>query len=146
MVSEKNETNSSSEINYLNIENKKEELLLDLVRKRYDLELQASRDLDSKAGNLIGYITIVTALIVGLGTFSILDKLSEPKYFIPYFVGIAALLFSIIISLFAIKTRKFYSSPAITDLSDYYNDINMNYKSVITQAQHRGEESHNRDI
>lgn len=74
----------------------KEELLLDIVKRRYDAELQRTKDLDTKAGNLIGYVTIVTGLIVGLGTFSILEKLSFPQYYIPYLLGVGALLFSII--------------------------------------------------
>ena len=87
--------------------------------------------MDSKAGSLIGYVTIVTGLIVGLGTFSILDKLSLPLYYIPYFVGIAALLLSIILSLFAIKVRPWEVSPPVEKLEDYYKDSKRVYKSVV---------------
>jgi hypothetical protein len=134
MESDKSETNSALENNNSDAGNKKEELLLDLVRKRYDIELQTSRDLDSKAGNLIGYVTIVTGIIVGLGTFSILGKLSEPLYYTLYFVGIGSLLSSIIISLFAIRVRTWLSSPVISDLEEYYRDDKMKYEHVVKQV------------
>lgn len=96
--------------------------------------MQSAKDLDGKAGNLIGYVTIVTGLIIGLGTFSILEKLSQPQYYVPYFIGIAALLASIIISLLAIRIRSWYSTPVIEDLEDYLKDNNMDYKSVVIQV------------
>lgn len=69
---------------------------LDLVQKRYDHEWDRARDLDGKAGHLLGYVTIITGLILGLGAFSIVERL-----FIPYFAGIASLLFStVLISIF----------------------------------------------
>ena len=105
------ENNSNSKNNRSDIEDKRK-LLLDLVRKRYDIELQSSKDLDNKAGNLIGYVTIVTSIIVGLGASSILGKLSEPVYSIPYLVGIASLLFSIILSLFCDKGENLVNHPS----------------------------------
>jgi hypothetical protein len=110
---------------------KKEEVLLDLVKRLYDAEWQRTKDLDSKAGSLIGYVTIVTGLIIGLGTFSILDKLSLPVFYVPYFIGISALLLSIVISLFAIKVTTWEFSPRIEDLEEYYKDPKRVYKSVI---------------
>lgn len=110
--------------------NTKEQLLLDLVKRRYDAEWQRAKDLDGKAGSLIGYVTIVTGLIVGLGTFSILGKLSVPLYYTPYFIGIASLLLSIVISLFAIKIRSWEFSPRILDLQEYYKDIKRDYTSI----------------
>jgi hypothetical protein len=69
-------------------EKDKHDIVFDLMQKRFDYEMQRISDLDDKAGNLIGYTTIVTGLIVGLGTFDILDKLSRPEFYIPYFGGI----------------------------------------------------------
>lgn len=48
---------------------------LDLVQKRYDHEWDRARDLDGKAGHLLGYVTIITGLILGLGAFSIVERL-----------------------------------------------------------------------
>jgi hypothetical protein len=112
----------------------KRELILDLVKRWYDSEWQRSRDLDSKAGNLIGYVTIVTGLIIGLGTFSILDKLSSPQYYVPYFFGISALLSSIILSLLAVKVRSWKFSPPIENLESYLKDNNRTSESISLTA------------
>lgn len=37
-----------------------DKLLFDFAEKRYNYELQRIKDLDSKVGNLIGYVGIVT--------------------------------------------------------------------------------------
>ena len=52
-----------------------------LVKRLYDEGFKTKRVLDDKGSNLIGYITIVTGLLIGLGTFSIFDKLSLPQYY-----------------------------------------------------------------
>lgn len=111
-------------------ENKKSEILLDYVKRRYDGERQRTTDLDSKAGGLIGYVTIVTGLLVGLGTFSLLEKLSTPHWYIPYFLGIGSLLLAILMSLAAVKTRVFYSTPAIEDLERYYQEEDYMYQRI----------------
>jgi hypothetical protein len=62
-------------------------------------------------------------LIVGLGTFSILEKLSGPQYYIPYLIGIGCLLASIISSLLAVRVRTMWKfSPGIPALIKYYED------------------------
>ena len=67
-------------------------------KRRYDEELARGKSLDGKASNLIGYVSIVTGLRVGLGAFSNLEKLAAPEYYIPYLLGVSALLGSIIAS------------------------------------------------
>jgi hypothetical protein len=108
----------------------KTELLAELTKQRYDAELQRTRDLDGKTGNLIGYVSIVTGLIVGLGTFSILEKLSGPQYYIPYLLGIGGLLVSIITSLLAVRTKVWKFSPGIQDLTKYYQDGQADYEQL----------------
>jgi hypothetical protein len=48
---------------------KKQEFLLELLKRYYNDESERRKGLDDKAGKLIGYATIVTGLIIGLGTF-----------------------------------------------------------------------------
>lgn len=129
---EKNTTPSAPAPDQDKDENKKREILLDFVKRRYDTEWQRTTDLDSKAGGLIGYVTIVTGLLIGLGTFSILDKLSAPQYYIPYFIGIGSLLLAILMSLCAVKTRVFYSSPTNEQLERFYQDNEMYYQRIAT--------------
>jgi hypothetical protein len=112
----------------------KDELILDLVKRRYDDELQRGKDLDGKAGSLIGYVTIVTGLLVGLGTFDILGKLSKPEYYIPYFTGIGLLLSSIISSMMAIKLTKFVVAPEFAPLLSVLNDSEYKYRTVIRRV------------
>jgi len=90
---------------------RKDELVFSLIAKQYDDQLQRKRDLDGKAGSLIGYVTIVTGLLIGLGTFAILGSLSKPQFYFPYFIGIASLIVSIVFSLLAVRIRKWSAVP-----------------------------------
>ena len=69
-------------------------------------------------GSLIGYVTIVTGLLIGLGTFSILGSLSKPQFYLPYFIGIASLIASIVFSLLAVRIRKWTAVPDVRKLFD----------------------------
>jgi hypothetical protein len=111
------------------------ELLLDIFKRRYDEELERGKSLDGKASNLIGYVTIVSGIIIGLGTFSILEKLAAVQYYIPYLLGIAALLGSIVASLFAVKITQYHYSPGDEALLEYYTTDNQpTYDSVATSV------------
>lgn len=115
----------------------KEEIIFELVKRRYDFELQRANNLDTKAGNLIGYITIVTGLLVGLGTFDLLNKLSRPEYFITYFSGIASLIFSMISSLIAVRVIKYNIEPKVYDLNRFLKNIDSTdwkYVTIIRQS------------
>jgi hypothetical protein len=135
MNTPENDPHSGSSSSYkADGKNNRYELILDLVKRDYDGEKQRTRDLDSKAGSLIGYVTIVTGLIIGLGTFSILEKLSSPYHYLPFFIGIASLLLSIIMSLIAIMVRKFESSPTNEQLEVFFNEREMNYERIAAQV------------
>lgn len=95
---------------------KKGEIAFDLIKRRYDSELSRISDLDGKAGTQIGFISVVLSLIIGVGTFDFLDKLTEPKFFLPYFIGIGLLLFSFVFSLFAVKVREWNWAPNTSKL------------------------------
>lgn len=110
-------------------ETKRDELILDLIKRRYDSELDRIKSLDNKAGSLIGFVSVVIGLLVGVGTFTILDKLSKTEFSILYFVGIGLLLLSIGLSLGAIKIRRFEFAPNVVNLKNHY--FNDRYRSVI---------------
>ncbi len=103
-------------------ERKMYEKLFDYVQKRYDLEIQGIKDLDSKAGTLIGYVGIVTSLILGLGTSGLLNNITKIDYFILYFGGVIAFSLSIISSLLATKIRTFQFRPLAVQAQDYIID------------------------
>jgi len=90
---------------------KKGEMAFDLIKRRYDSEITRISDLDGKAGTQIGFISIVLSLLIGVGTFDFLDKLTVPKFFLPYFIGIGLLLLSFVFSLLSVKVREWTFAP-----------------------------------
>jgi hypothetical protein len=87
-------------------------LLLDLVKSRYDDEVQRIRDLDSKANNMTGYVSIVISLFIGAGTFGVLGGLpSFTYYIIPYLIGLLLLTVSFLFALSAIAIRRYKFVP-----------------------------------
>lgn len=86
-------------------------LLLDLVKRRYDSEVQRIRDLDSKANNMTGYVSIAISLLIGTGTFGVVGKISNSTYYIPYVIGLILLTVSFLFALSAIAIRKYRFVP-----------------------------------
>lgn len=103
-----------------NDEKERDMMIFDLIKRRYDSELQTINDLDSKAGNLIGFVSVTIGLLVGVGTLNLIDKLSKFEYFIIYILGIVILLVSIIFSMYAIKIRKWAIAPEVQYLRFKY--------------------------
>jgi hypothetical protein len=99
---------------------KRDDLILNLTMKRYDTELQRISDLDSKANNMTGYVSIVISLLVGTGTFGVLGKLSISTYYVPYFIGLVLLAVSFLFALSAIAIRKYEFVPKPETLIDEY--------------------------
>jgi hypothetical protein len=112
---------------------KKDEIIFELVKKSYDEIFDTKKVLDDKGGNLIGYTTIVTGLLVGLGAFNISDKLSLPQYYLPYFVGIGLLLGTIVFSMLSVRVKGYSSVPTTSDLRKALEDDRWKYRTVIRQ-------------
>ena len=112
---------------------KKDEIIHELVKRIADYEFDIKQILDDKGSNLIGYVTIVTGLLIGLGTFDIFDKLSRPEYFIPYFVGIALLIATIIFSMLSVRVREYRYVPVMEDLRRVMDDDQWTSRTVIRQ-------------
>ncbi len=112
---------------------KKDEIIFELVKKLYDEIYETKRVLDDKGSNLIGYITIVTGLLVGLGTFNISDKLSLPQYYLPYFVGVGLLLGTIVFSMLSVKVKGYSSVPIVPDLRKVLEDDNWKHRTIMRQ-------------
>jgi hypothetical protein len=123
-------------------ETKMYEKLFDYVQKRYEFELQGIKDLDSKAGSLIGYVGIVTSLILGIGTFALLGNITRIDYFILYFGGVISFSLSIIFSLLATRIRTYEFRPLENQPSyfirepgrDRYNELLRTSISNMTYA------------
>jgi len=110
-------------------ETRRDELVFDLIKRRYDSELDRIKTLDNKAGSLIGLVSVVIGLLVGVGTFTILDKLSKSGFSVLFFIGLGFLLLSIIMCLAVIKVRKFKFVPNAMNLKNNY--LKSRYRSVI---------------
>lgn len=112
---------------------KKDETIFELMKRKYDEEFETKTILDEKGSNLIGYITIVTGLLIGLGTFDIFDKLSLPEYYVPYFVGIGLFLASIIFSMLTVRVKEYEFVPTVSDMRKVLNDDNWTSRTVMRQ-------------
>jgi hypothetical protein len=81
---------------------------------------------------LIGYVTIITVIIIiRLGTFVILKKITNKVVYILYFTGIGTLILSLIFSLFVIRTKKFRSDSDIEKLKEYFKDNRLTSEQII---------------
>lgn len=47
---------------------KRYEFMFDLVKRRYDSETTRSRDIDGKAHNSVGYVSVIVGLLLGSGS------------------------------------------------------------------------------
>jgi len=119
---------------YPDDERSRDEVVFDLIKRRYDSELTRINDLDAKGHNLIGYVSVIVGLLVGVGTFQILGKLSSPEYYIPYFLGIFLLLSSLIVALTAVKITSWMTVPDVKRLRDEYLKSNYLYGTVISRV------------
>jgi hypothetical protein len=112
---------------------KKDEIIYELVKRLYDNESDIKKILDDKGSNLIGYITIVTGLLIGLGTFDIFDRLTLPQFYIPYFTGIALFLASIIFSMLTVRVKEYVFVPTVEDLRNTLNNEDWTHRTVMRQ-------------
>lgn len=97
---------------------KRGEIAFELIKRNYDAEMARVNDLDGKAGTQIGFISVVLSLLIGVGTFQLLEKLTLPQFFLPYLIGIGLLLLSFLSSLFAIKIRDWTWAPKTQTVFD----------------------------
>lgn len=111
-------------------EEKRNELIFDLVKKRFDSERERARDLDGKANNLIGFISIVVGLLLGgAGTFKFALPLPNLPLSILYFIGVGILLASIGFALAAFKIRNWIVVPNMRTLITKY--VTAPYEEVL---------------
>jgi hypothetical protein len=122
-----------------NVDKKRDDLIFELIKRRIDSEGQRINSLDTKAGNLVGYVSVLVGLLLGGGSllsggaiFKTSSVLLSSNHIVPfiYFVGVAFLLVSIDCSLTALKVRRWIAVPNVHVLiSDYislpYSDVTL---------------------
>jgi len=102
---------------------KRDTLLFDVIKRRYDAEWDKIAGLDSKANNFIGFISVVTGLLLGSSTFTYSKLLSYPSLTVLYFFGTGLLLVSIGFALSAIKIRRWHAVPNVETLLNKYTSM-----------------------
>ncbi len=96
-------------------------LILTLIQRRLDGEWQRHRDLDTKANNMIGFISVAVSLLLGTGTISFINiGILDPYKASFFFVGTGLLIGSIILGLLAYKIRKLPEVPDVQHFIDKY--------------------------
>jgi hypothetical protein len=99
----------------------RDNLIFDLIKRRYDNEWQRINNLDSKANNLVGYISLVTGFLLGSATFAMSSALiCRPVLSSVYFSGIGILIVSIVLALLASKVRMWPNVPNVKFLLESY--------------------------
>lgn len=121
----------------IDVDQARDNLIFDLIKRRFDAEGERTSSLDGKAGNLVGYVSVVVGLLLGGGGLfsggaifksSLLVSSSHGNSLI-YFIGVALLLGSIGLSLTALKVRRWITVPNVqTLISDY---ITLPYSEVL---------------
>ena len=108
---------------------KRNDLIFDLIKRRFDSEIERTNNLDGKASSLVGFISIVVGLVLGNGsllsgadTFDLNILLSNYIIAIFYFVGVAFLLLSVGSALVALKIRRWSTVPNVETLINEYTD------------------------
>jgi hypothetical protein len=101
-------------------EKERDDLIFELINRRYDSEHARTNNLDSKANSLIGFTSIVVGLILGAGTMDILKLLHAQSAIVIYFIGIATLLLSIGFSLWSFRVRSWIMVPKVQTLIEKY--------------------------
>ena len=123
--------NSGNREKELQENDKKDTFVYDTLVKRFEHHIEIRESLDNKANNMIGYITIIIGLLIGLGAFDLFTKTTEFKlsyYF--YISGIIALLLSIILSLLCVKISKYMIYTKLEELEADWENPRQNSMQV----------------
>jgi hypothetical protein len=111
-------------------DSKRDLLIFELIKRRLDNEWRRINDLDSKANNLVGFVSVVISLLLGAATFKLSSTLvCKTNLSILYFLGISILLTSIIFALTGSKVRRWSDVPDVQYLIENYT--NLPYDDVL---------------
>lgn len=118
---------------------KRDDLIFDLIKRRFDSETDRLNNLDSKASGLVGFVSIVVSLVLGGGslltgaeTFDLPILLSNDIFAYLHFIGAASLLLSIGLALVALKVRRWTIVPDVKTLIEDYTT--KDYREVLQRT------------
>lgn len=99
----------------------RDKLIFDLVRERYNQELSRINDLDGKAGNLIGFVGIITSFVLGIGSLSFVQEQKPDAWLVAIFLlGVLFLMGSMVLGLLAYRVRRWEVVPKVKVLIEKY--------------------------
>jgi phosphotransferase system glucose/maltose/N-acetylglucosamine-specific IIC component len=109
----------------------RDDLIFELIKRRYDGVLTDINSLDTKSASLIGFVSVVAGLIIGGGTFDISAIAKSYAFYIPYFLAIGFLIASILFGLKAFRQRNHPVVPNVEVLLKNYTKPNVLYSHVL---------------
>jgi hypothetical protein len=77
-------------------------------------------------------VTVITGLLIGIGTIDVFAK-SMSKYYLIYFSGISILLISVCLPLLAMRVRQWESAPTADYFKDLLYDDEVTYSFLMSQ-------------
>lgn len=99
----------------------RDDLIFELIKKRYDDEWERSRAIDNKAGSLIGFVSIAVSFLLGTSSLGFFDfKNLNPVLAAFFIVGIGIMIGSIVKALYAFKVQEWDAAPNTSRLLTYY--------------------------
>jgi hypothetical protein len=105
---------------------KRDSLIFELTKRRFDSEDDRTKNLEGKVGNLVGLLLGAGSLLSGgeILKSSILSS-SRGLTDTPYFVGVASLLISIGCALIALKIRRWIIVRKVQTLIKEYTSLSF---------------------
>ena len=99
----------------------RDKLLFDLIKGRLEQEWTRVNDLDTKASNLVGFVSIASGLLLGIGTFARISQFGVSLALI-FLSGAGLLISSIFFGMMAMRIRKWQLVPDSSALIRGYKD------------------------
>lgn len=109
----------------------RDDLIFELIKKRYDDEWERARAIDSKAGSFIGFVSIAVSFLLGTSSLGFFDSENLSPELVGFFIaGIGIMIFSIAKALIAWKVHEWNEVPnTATLISNYHSE---SYEKIIT--------------
>ena len=97
----------------------RDRFLFDLISQRQSQEWQRVHDLDTKASNTIGFVSIIVGFLLGVRSLGVGSMLTLWEL-ITFSIGIASLIIALVYALLAFRVRKWQLVPNVKTVIEEY--------------------------